>query len=72
MDEEERVIVAILLVIISLFMGVIVYAWMMSAGLPKIIAAPIGVISFLTVLAAFFGIIDVVIAAIKAISKLFE
>lgn len=71
MDDEEQIIVLIALVFVALLTGGIVYAWMVSAGLPNIIAGPIGVFSFLVVLAAFFGGIgDVVIAAIEAISDL--
>lgn len=57
-----------LLVFVALFAGALVYGWMMSAGLPSVVAGPIGVFSFLVVIAALFGITGVVIAAIKAIS----
>ena len=55
------------LALLSLSIGGVVYVWMMSAGLPSIVAGPIGVFSFLVMIAAFFGIAGVVIAAIKAI-----
>jgi hypothetical protein len=45
---------------------------MTSAGLPTIIAAPIGVVSFLVIVAALFGITGVVITAIKVIGNLLD
>jgi hypothetical protein len=68
--DEKEVGALILLAFAALSIGGIVYAWMVSARLPTIIAGPIGVFSFLVVLAAFFGITGVVIVAIKAISDL--
>jgi hypothetical protein len=70
--DVEKVAAAILLAFVALLIGVIVYVWMASAGLPTIIAGPIGAFSFLTLLAAFFGIVGVVVAAIKAISDLLD
>lgn len=67
--DEEAVAVAIGLVVFSLLIGVVVYAWMASAGLPTIIAAPMGLTAFFVVLAVFFGITAVIVAAIKAISR---
>lgn len=63
---------AIILTMVALLGGLIVFVWMSAAGIPSFIAAPSGVFSFLVLIAAFFGIGAVVIAAIKAISNLFS
>jgi hypothetical protein len=70
LDDQETVVAAIVLAFVALILGLIVYGWMVSAGLPTIIAAPIGVFSFLTILAAFFGIASLVAVVVKAISEL--
>jgi len=58
---------------IALFAGILVYGWMVAAGLPRIIAAPMGLISFFVVLAALFkGIEDVISDAINAIRDLMD
>jgi hypothetical protein len=68
-DFEGSVVVAFIFIGLALSVGVFIYAWMASAGLPKVVAAPMGLVSFLVIIAALFGIPAVVIAAIKAISK---
>jgi len=71
-DYEEVIVTVLAFIAIALFVGVFVYVWMASAGLPTIIAAPIGVVSFLVIIAALFGIAGVVIAAIKVIGELLD
>lgn len=70
--DEQSAVYSILLALVALVIGFIVYAWMKSAQIPEIVAAPIGFYSFLALLAAFFGIGGVVIAIVKAVSKALE
>lgn len=65
MDDQERMLWAVAFVFISLLGGLFVYVWMVNAGLPTILAGPIGVIAFFVIVAALFGIGDVVIEAIR-------
>lgn len=67
LEDEEKILWAIVLVFTALLVGLIVHVWMVSAGIPSFIAAPIGVVAFFVVIAALFGIVGVVIAAIEAI-----
>jgi len=68
MDEQDA-LYSILLAFVALIIGLIVFAWMKSAQMPDIIAAPIGLYSFLALLAAFFSIGGVITVIVKAISK---
>jgi len=70
--NEEEAVIAIILVFVSLLVGGLIYVWMVSAGLPNVVAAPIGMVSFLVVIAALFGITGVVVAAIKVIGDLLD
>ena len=45
-DYKEAIITAVAFVLIVLFVGVFIYGWMISAGLPTMIAGPMGLISF--------------------------